>query len=477
MTLVAEPRLSVDVRAGAADGGISVDQRSGRLGVSLILAAIALLLIGIPSGLVVRQLGGQATPAMLAALLMFVWWLCARLTPRSGISRVSSALRACVGLFFLGEIASYAEGTFLHLSGLQQRGADRGMLYLAGLVGLSLMAMDGIESRRGLDRVLKTVVFMSTLSAALGILSFFTRLYPVDRLSIPGLSSSAPLSFIGTRQGLPRVAGTAQHPLEFGLVLALSLPLALHYARFEPERRDRRRWWLCVAAIAAAVPMALSRAAIMGVAVAAIVMFPTWPRRFRTAFLAGIPVAVGAMHVVKPGLFGTLNHLFSTAASSASIAHRTDNYARVGSLMRHHWILGTGGFGSYDPLRFSHVLDNQYLGQLIESGVVGLFFLLLLFWLAMSQARQARLSCVEDSKRDLAQSLSASVAVAVPALFTFDVFGYPMATGLLFLLIGCCGAVWRLSHREQLAALRIVQGGPAMRGARSAEHLRDMRPS
>lgn len=427
-------------------------EREPKRDAATVLVVLLVLLIGIPSQLVFRPLGAQGTPAMVLGIALLLWWTGARMVPGLGVDRKRNPVRFALGALGFALVLAYANGVFLHLTGVQSRGADRGMIYLAGLCGIALVASDGLRSRERLDTVLKTLVLLSAASAVLAMLSFFFGLYPVNHVQIPGLSSSVPLTFIGSRGAVRRVSGTAQHPLEFGILMAVVLPLAFHYATTMVKPRNRK-WWICTVLIACAVPMAVSRAAIIGVAVAFIMLVPTWPVLWRLGALIFLPVYIAVLHLLVHGLFRTLSTLFVTASSDRSIAHRTVNYARVGSVMHHHWLVGTGGFGSYDPVRFDYVLDNAYLGQLFETGVIGLGCLLAVFWIALFCARGARRRSTRPADRSLAQSLAASVAVVIPGFFTLDAFAYPMATGTVFLVIGCCGALWRIARDEQAAAL------------------------
>jgi polysaccharide biosynthesis protein PslJ len=458
----------------ASDGGAA--GLRPRADAATILVIFLILLIGIPSRLVIKQLGAQATPALLLGLGLLLWWACARMVPGLGLDRATQPMRVVTGLLAASVLASYGIGFLHHLEGVQTRGADRGILYYAGLMGVGLLAMDGISTRARLDRVLKTLVIMASISAALGILSFFFGWYPVNQIHIPGLSSSAPLTFIGGRSSFRRVAGTAQHPLEFGILMAMVLPIAMHYA-FSTPKPANRRWWLCVILVGIALPMALSRAAIIGVIVALAVLFPTWPRPRRIRALALVPFYGGAMHLLVPGLIGTFSHLFIQAKGDDSITHRTYNYARIGSVMHHHWLFGTGGFGTAVPIRFDQVLDNAYLGYLFETGLIGLGCLLLLFWVGVFTARGARRRSADPTSRDLGQALAASVAVVIPGFFTFDAFGYSMAVGTLFLILGCCGAAWRLARVEQLSGLSRLKRSRHRLGSASSNDNRSRWPN
>ena len=74
-------------------------------------------------------------------------------------------------------------------------------------------------------------------------------------------------------------------------------------------------------------------------------------------------------------------------------------------------------------------------------------------------ARGARRLSTDERTRDLGQALAASIVVPATALFTFDAFSFPLFTGVMFLLLGACGTLWRL-ERE-----RVGLAPPPPRGA------------
>ena len=47
-------------------------------------------------------------------------------------------------------------------------------------------------------------------------------------------------------------------------------------------------------------------------------------------------------------------------------------------------------------------------------------------------------------------SVSAAIAAAAVGLATFDGLGFPTSTGLMFLVIGLAGALWRLVQEAQV---------------------------
>jgi O-antigen ligase len=95
------------------------------------------------------------------------------------------------------------------------------------------------------------------------------------------------------------------------------------------------------------------------------------------------------------------------------------------------------------------ILDNQYLGVLIDTGFVGLVALLGLFVTGAVTAQHLRSRLDNTGDRQLARALMASVASAGVSFALFDAFSFPMASGLVFLLLGAIDALRRLTWFEK----------------------------
>ena len=234
------------------------------------------------------------------------------------------------------------------------------------------------------------------------------------------------------------MTGTTSHPIEFAVVLSMILPIALHYARFAVAGRARW-WWLAVFLMGAAIPLSVARSGIVGAAVALGIMYFTWPKNFRHRILAGLLAGLLACSVVVPGLIGTFRSLFLNAATDPSTVGRTNDYAPAWAYIKEAPLFGRG-FGTFIPDLY-RTLDNQYLGLLIEAGLLGLLSTLVLFVGAMVVAWLVRRRAGLDEDRDLAQTLLAGIAVVTVNAATFDLFGFSMCTGITFLLLGAIGAL------------------------------------
>lgn len=419
--------------------------RPQRWDVTSVLTVYVVLLLAVPSRLSFAPLGGGGTPAVVVACGLLIWWLAAGVLSSS--PRVLSAvpLRLALWALTVGLLLSYVVATTRVIESAEQRSADRGLIGVAALLGVALVAADGISDRQRLTVLLRRLVLGTACIAAIGIVQYFTGFDLALHIHVPGLAATGELGGIGGRSVLRRVAATAIHPIEFGVVLAAVLPLALHFALHAP--RGRRGWpRAATALIGVAAPMSVSRSAFVGFAAASLVLLAGWNRSRRIGFLVLTPLFLVGMRLLAPGLIGTIRSLFLHLGSDASSTGRTSDYAAVGSYFAQAPWFGRG-FMTFTPVQY-RLLDNEYLKLLVEAGIVGTLGLLAVFTTAVVIALSGRRRSLDPEARDLTLSLAAAVMVPTVAFGTFDALSFPMISGLTFLLVGCCGAAWRLSKQE-----------------------------
>jgi O-antigen ligase len=173
-----------------------------------------------------------------------------------------------------------------------------------------------------------------------------------------------------------------------------------------------------------------------------LVLLPIMSSRVRL-MVCGMGVALlGVVFVTVPGMLGTIVGLFTGISDDSSAASRTDSYSFAGEFIVNSPYLGRGFFTFLPEYR---ILDNQYLGTLIELGVVGLFALLCLFTTGLRTAWVARQRSQDPNSRQLNQALMASLAAGAVSFAFFDAFAFPMVAALMFLLLGMVGASHRLA--------------------------------
>lgn len=419
-----------------------------------LLTVYIFLLMAIPSRLIFAPLGGAGAPSTVVGATFLVWYLLNWLHTSSAMGSGRQPMRYSAVLLFCAVLASYVSATQHALSLLELNGADRGIIRACGWLGVLLLTADGVDNMERLHTLLRRIVFGGTAMALLGITQFFTGLNAAQYIVIPGLRIAQAYTDISARSSFNRPSATAIHPIEFGFVLAMALPIAIHQARYALPGR-RLRCWLQVSVIAAAMPMTVSRSAVLGLIVCLIIILPTWPARDRRVAYVVLVAAVFVLRAVIPGLIGTLRNLFLEVGSDSSTLSRTAAFGHAAPLISGHPWFGQG-LGTFIPTTLFYT-DDQYLNTLIEIGVVGLLALLGVFVTGWLLARGARRATADPEGRDLAQCLAASAAVALVVYATFDALYFPMATGLTFLLLGCMAAAWRLARADRLSDLSMQQ--------------------
>jgi len=196
------------------------------------------------------------------------------------------------------------------------------------------------------------------------------------------------------------------------------------------------------------------------------------PRETRRLWPALIPALV-VVHVALPGTLGSIKNSFmppgglvkqqqSQAGDSGS-----GRIADLGPGLR-EWRqkpfvgegFGTRVVDTSDPRPKTNILDDQWLGTLLETGALGFIGWL---WFFIRVVRKLG----KEAKRDesprgwLLASIAAAVAAYAAGMLTYDAFSFIQVTFLLFILVGLGSALLA----EQLSepspqAMRIRRQAP-----------------
>lgn len=411
-----------------------------------LLSALLVLTFLVPAQLVFVPLGGSASPATLFGLLLLWYWLVARLVPSLGLDRGRQPIRIGVMIWLWATVASVgAAYARAGIDGTELQATNRGVVVSAAAAGITLLAADGIATRARLDALVRVLVWLGAILAFIGLLQFTVGVDLAGAIRVPGLGIVNPSLTVGVREGFPRVAGTATHPIEFAGVLAALFPLALYYGSSVSRRRMLR--WVPLVLMLLAIPTSLSRTAGVAMIAAVLFLWPTWTWRRRTEAAGLVVVGIAVVQLVYPGVLETFLALFTGAGQDVSVTTRTSDYADALPYIQSGLLFGRG-VRTFDPGTYFFV-DNQWLLQLIETGLVGFLAMAAMFVIAITLARGARNRSIEAGPRELGQSIAASIAALAVCAFTFDAFGFPMVTVVTFLMFGLAGAAWRLSRREQ----------------------------
>ena len=434
-----------------------------------VLSVYVVLLLAIPSVMVVAPLGSAGSPSTIMAVGILFWWLWFHVHRNGFLSEVFQPVKAAMLGWLLIMFMVYVHAMAGPIPTDEISPADSGMLRLVGMGGIMLVANDGILSLERHRTVVRRLVIGVGAIAILGVVQYSTKQLYIDRIQIPGLTAGTAEWSLAQRDGLARPSGTSTHPIEYGVVLTMVLPLAIVYAMRSPTRRWLYR--MLLGAITFAVVLSISRSALLCAVVGFVILAASWPPVLRLRAL-GFAAAIGvAVYVLSPGVLGTLGNLFVGASDDPSIASRTGSFDLAGEFIAASPVLGRG-FGTFLPRYW--ILDNGYLGLVIEGGILGFVGLLFVVLTAIWAARQARRIARSSFDRELAQALVASIAAGACGLAFFDTFAFPQSAGTFFLLLGLAGATLRLNISDRSPSGRPRLGDqsdflPGFRSVRTTE--------
>jgi polysaccharide biosynthesis protein PslJ len=316
-----------------------------------------------------------------------------------------------------------------------------------------------IRDRRAIENVMKLLVAGTAAVAVFAIVEQRTQFNIFDHVAkvLPFLQFNGAVE--ADRLGLTRAVGSSGHPIELGVVLAIALPLglALGFA-------CGRRWWIPTAVIAVGVMSAASRTPILVLAGAALVLLWLRPKDVKRLLPFAIPLIV-VVKLALPGSIATLKSAFFP--QGGLVAEQSAHYRNADPLLaggRLHQLgpmldeasrrplLGQGfatrQTGFDNPLRNAPILDNQWLGLLLEIGIIGV-----VGWAALFVGSARRLSRASRRRAGpdgwLASGLAASIIGFGAAMFTFDGFSYIQASFMFWILVSLAGSLL-LSDREHV---------------------------
>lgn len=418
----------------------------------------------IPARLVISGMGAAGRPSAAIGVGLAFLWLLSAVRARQ-LPQGRQPIRWIVGLFVAAQLVGYAIGFDRLPSAVEASAADRWLIFVVSIAGVTLAMADGIRTRAQLDRLLKTLVALSAVMSFVGILQYWRLVDLTQYIRIPGLQPNSALIGVAARgdQGFARVAGTANHYIEFGVVLALVMPIALHYALFASTRRERILRWTLMAIVTCGIPLSISRSAVLAAAMSMAMVAIVWPWRLRyNAMVIGM-ISVVAFRAINPGVLGTIRSLFTNAFNDSSVTDRIDRTGYVMDLWGMRPWLGRGA-GMVIPEEYI-LLDNQWYVTLLSGGIVGVVVLVLFFAVPYGLARSIRLRGTTEEARHLGNALAATIPAAVLSAGTFDAFSFTTWVGVMCVIIGATGALWRLegvrlSHPLQLGSPDDLRVGP-----------------
>jgi len=338
----------------------------------------------------------------------------------------------------------------------------KSLMFLLSFVLVLYLCVSVVRRLDAVDYLAKTLVIGGGLVAFSTIIEARTGYNAFNHLSrvMPFLHDLGDVG--GYQRGGTaklRAFGSAQHPIALSAALVMLTPLALYLYR----RYRQRRWIICAGALAAACASTISRTGILMFVVVGLVFLWLRPREVRRMWplLVVVPIAI---HFALPGTLGAIKQSFLPAGGLVAEQKTSADTAGSGRLAdlgpglrtwSHQPILGQGYGTQVVDLNkagvAANILDNQWLGTLIGTGIVGFVGWIWLFVRAIRRfGAEARR---DDSERGwLLTAIAASIAAYAVGMVTFDAFAFIQVTFLMFILVGLGAAL--LAERPTPLAVR-----------------------
>lgn len=277
-----------------------------------------------------------------------------------------------------------------------------------------------------------------------------------------------------SRAGVARAFGSAQHPIALAVALCILIPLAVYLAKYAawPLNEINRKivYGAATVLLFGGIMAAISRTAVVVLAVMFLVTLILHPKVAGVLFALALPVMLLAAAVI-PKVFESMvlsfldvDSLVASQYTSAGMggAGRLADLDPAMKLVEQQPFFGSG-FGSRIVIgddANAFILDNQFLGTLMETGALGVLglavFLLvppiMLLRFAFTQAAERRHAL-------LAFTIAVAISGYVAAIFFYDAFGFFQTFFILCILLAV--GAWLLTEAPRRSATKAEERADA----------------
>ena len=441
---------------------------------SWLVASMLVVIVLIPNDgryILAAHLPIQIQPYRLVVGLIVVGWIIALLVDprvRARATKLDAPIILIIVATLGSEIANPGR------AGALSSYVIKSMWLFATLIFLFYLMVSVVRNRAVIERLLTVLVVCGGIEALGAIYQrrsgnniFDSIHFLLPGFTFTGLSGAAQQ----VRGGFIRATASAGHPIELSSTMAMMLPLAVYLA----ISRRQRRWWLVALVLIGGDFAGGSRTGIISLLVIVATFVCMRPRQTLRCWPALFPALI-AVHFVAPGAIGGIQAGFFPSGglvaqqshvfiARGGVAEDNTRLSRWGpsfqEWLQHNPLFGEGfgtrvtgvlANGRTNPDDNATVLDNEWLGTLLETGLVGVIAWIWLFARVIRRlGARAKLER-GTSEGWLPVALAASIGSFAASMFFYDAFSFIQATCVMFALLAIASVVLLLPPTRRLAA-------------------------
>jgi len=256
-----------------------------------------------------------------------------------------------------------------------------------------------------------------------------------------------------------RARASAQHPIALSAALVMLVPLAVYL-----YQRNRQKVWLVCGGLMTMGALSTGSRTGTTMLIALLVSFLSIRPRQTVRMLPMLLPLLVVIQVAMPGTLGTMKSMLNPAymlkEQSYDKGSGAGRVADLGPALKQWGTKPLFGFGFGTRVADSNaaagsenqILDDQWLGTLLEIGLFGVMAYLWLF--TRSIRRLSRLAkSLDGVDAWLPTALAASLISFAVGMLTFDAFAFVQVTFFAFIMMGIGAAVIN-QHHDRRRALR-----------------------
>lgn len=378
-------------------------------------------------------------------------WLASIVTQRSLVPTVASPAFTWALMFFLAvaliSVLVNAQ-TLANVGEMEQ--AVKKLVVLVGY-GLLFYVVASVIRPSELRNFGILLVVLAAVAAAATIYEYRTNynvFYDLAGQLFGGIAQVAPTPN-EDGYGRPDTFGATTHGLAITTMLALALPFAVLGLGGAPTRPRKFLYAVAVALILAGGLSTLRKTSAIVPLVALSVLVAYRPRDMLRLAPVGV-VLLAVIHVAAPAALGSVWSQFTGGFfESGTTQGRTSDYQQISPDVASHPLIGRG-YGTIDPARDDtyRILDNEYLGQLIQVGFLGVAAYLALIAVALWLAHGVIKLRGDPVRSRFALAAAAGFAGFAVSSALFDILSFPQVPYLFLFIAGLCSVAAAPAQRR-----------------------------